>query len=233
MASIVNRGKNYSVVYTAIVNGEKKQKWDTYRSLAEAQQRKELIELCANTRAEVRRQQVQTGESILTQYVELYGITRWSPSTYQANCSLIRRYIVPTIGFMKLNELSPRMIAVLYQRFAALPQRSGRCHAFTGKAIRPHTLRSLHKLLHSAFEQAVLWEYLLRNPFQGAALPKLHPTTLTYLVPEQVRQLLDYCTDPMLQMAMELAFAGTLRKGELLALTWSDVNFAEGSMARS
>lgn len=34
----------------------------------------------------------------------------------------------------------------------------------------------------------------------------------------------------MLRMAVELAFAGTLRKGELLALTWKDVNFTEGSI---
>lgn len=179
MASIVKRGKSYAVVYTATVSGEKKQKWETYRSLAEAQQRKELLELCSNTRAEVRQQRMQTVESLLTQYVELYGTIRWAPSTYQANGSLIHRYIVPTIGTMKLDELSPHVVAVLYQRFTTLSQRGGHCHASTGKTITPQTLRSLHKLL-SAFEQAVLWGYLLRNPFQGAALATFRaiiPTT--------------------------------------------------------
>lgn len=53
-----------------------------------------------------------------------------------------------------------------------------------GKPITTQTLRSMYKLLHSALEQAVLWEYLLRNPFHGASLPKPHPSTLSFLVPE-------------------------------------------------
>lgn len=131
---------------------------------------------------------------------------------------------------MRLEELSPRVVAQLYQRFTQLPQQGDRCHASTGKPITSQTLRSLHKLLHSAFEQAVLWEYVLRNPFHGTSLPKLHPTTLTFLVPEQVRQLLDHCNAPMLHTAVMLAFAGTLRKGELLALTWQDVDFVNSSI---
>ncbi|WP_293718976.1 site-specific integrase [uncultured Phascolarctobacterium sp.] len=77
----------------------------------------------------------------------------------------------------------------------------------------------------------MLWEYLQRNPFHGTPLPKSHPASLVFLIPEQVRLLLNHCiSDPILRMAVTLAFAGTLRKGELLALTWQDVNFVEGSI---
>ncbi|WP_283675180.1 tyrosine-type recombinase/integrase [Butyricicoccus sp. Marseille-Q5471] len=231
MASIVKRNKSYAVVYTDTTNEKKRQKWETYYSLEEAQQRKELLELCSHTRTEVHRQCVQTVEQFFVQYVEPYGVSHWSLSTYQANCSLIRRFLIPTIGMMRLEELSPRVVAQLYRRFAQLPQQGGRCHAPTGKPITAQTLRSLHKLLHSAFEQAVLWEYLQRNPFHGAPLPKSHPASLVFLIPEQVRLLLNHCiSDPILRMAVTLAFAGTLRKGELLALTWQDVNFVEGSI---
>ena len=230
MASIVKRNKSYAVVYTDTSGEKKRQKWETYYSLEEAQQRKELLELCSHTRTKVRRQCVQTVEQFFVQYVELYGVSHWSLSTYQANYSLIRRYLIPAIGMMRLEALTPLVVAHLYHRFAQLPQQGGRCHEPTGKPITTQPLRSLHKLLHSAFEQAVLWEYLQRNPFHGASLPKSHPTSLAFLIPEQVWQLLDDCTNPILHMAVTLAFAGTLRKGELLALTWQDVNFVEGTI---
>ncbi len=186
MASIVKRNKSYAVVYTDTTGERKRQKWETYHSLAEAEQRKELLELCANTQAEARRQQKQTVAGLLHQYIELYGVPRWSLSTYQANCSLIHRYLIPTIGMMRLDELTPCVVAHLYYRFAHLPQKGGHYHTPTGKPITTQTLHSLHKLLHSAFEQAVLWEYLQRNHFHGAPLPKSHPISLVFLTPEQV-----------------------------------------------
>lgn len=84
MASIIKRGKSFSVVYTTTINGQRKQKWETYYSLAEAEKRKELLELCTNTRAEVHRQ--PTVESLLNQYVELYGERHWSPSLNTQPC---------------------------------------------------------------------------------------------------------------------------------------------------
>lgn len=74
MASIVKRNKSYAVVYTDTTGEKKRQKWETYYSLEEAQQRKGLLELCLNIRTEVRRQCVQTVEQFFVQYVELYGV---------------------------------------------------------------------------------------------------------------------------------------------------------------
>ncbi len=44
MVSIVKRGKSYSVVYSTYINGAHKQKWEAYRSEAEALRRKEIVE---------------------------------------------------------------------------------------------------------------------------------------------------------------------------------------------
>lgn len=74
MASIVKRNKSYAVVYADTTGEKKRQKWETYYSLEEAQQRKEVIELCSHTRTEVRRQCVQTAEHFFVQYVEIYCV---------------------------------------------------------------------------------------------------------------------------------------------------------------
>jgi len=63
-------------------------------------------------------------------------------STYSSNVGLIDHYISPIIG-KKKNEF-----------------------------LTPHTVRSIHKLLHSCFEQAVKWELMEKNPTDYASVPK-------------------------------------------------------------
>ncbi|MDY2969895.1 MAG: hypothetical protein SOR83_07985 [Butyricicoccus pullicaecorum] len=91
-------------------------------------------------------------------------------------------------------------------------------------------LSSVHKLLHSAFEQAVLWEYADRNPFHKATLPKAFPSPIEMLSNEEIKRLLQNSGFSLLGIAVHLSFAGSLHKGEILALTWSDVDFKNGTI---
>ena len=98
------------------------------------------------------------------------------------------------------------------------------------KSMTHQVLSSVHKLLHSAFEQAVLWEYADRNPFHKATLPKAFPCPMEMLSNEEIKKLLQNSGFSLLGIAVHLAFAGSLRKGEILALTWSDVDFKNGTI---
>lgn len=91
--------------------------------------------------------------------------------------------------------------------------------------MTPQILSSIHKLLYSVFEQAVLLEYVDRNPFHKAILPKpfLSPTEM--LSNEEIKKLLQSSGFSLHGIAVHFAFAGSLLKVEILALTWSDVNF--------
>ena len=96
----------------------------------------------------------------MERYILLHGQMKWSLSTFQLNCGLIRNYIQPWFGLIRLHELSPRLVAELYQNILRRPQYNGQeCNSYK-KTIDPTTLKSIHKLLHSAFEQAVLWDYV-------------------------------------------------------------------------
>lgn len=229
MASIVKRGKSYSVVYTLYIEGIRKQKWETYYSLREAEHRKQQVELYLKKEKEKKLCNVETVSHLLSKYVQLYGVSRWSASTYESNCSLIQNYINPFMGSMRLYELSPRVVAELYRHLLEFPRISTPRHPSTGKAITPRILESIHKTLHSAFEQAVLWEYVKSNPFQKAVLPKPHPQQIQLLSTGEIKSLIQSCDDLKLRIAIHLAFSGSLRKGEILALTWKDVDFENNS----
>lgn len=225
MASIVKRGGSYSVVYMMTVHGRRKQKWETYRSLDEAEKRKRTLDLCQKVKTRKRSEHIETVEDLMGRYVLLYGQVKWSYSTLQSNCGLIRNYILPLFGAIRLQELSPLVVAELYQDILKYPKFNNSYQKTTEEAISHATLKSIHKLLHSAFEQAVLWEYIPRNPFSKAALPNVTQSKRCFLLPEQILALLERCTEDWLSLAIHLAFAGTLRKGELLALTWQDVDW--------
>ena len=100
----------------------------------------DLIQQHENERAQYREGALAP---FLEEYVELYGRIHWACSTYTSNEGLIRNYIVPFMGSMRLTEFSPKVIAALYGKLQSDPK------------ITPSVLTNIHKLLHSAFEQAV------------------------------------------------------------------------------
>lgn len=51
----------------------------------------------------------------MADYVSLYGVNTWSMSTYMGNTSLINNYVLPIIGDVKLDDITPRMMDRYYQ----------------------------------------------------------------------------------------------------------------------
>lgn len=229
MASIVQRGKSYSVVYYIKENGIRKQKWESFRSEKDALHRKYMVEQYQQVKKELAHRP-QTVEQLIQEYVWLYGRAKWSLSMYTSSRGLIQNYINPCFGSVRLEELTPRLVSKLYMEFQKEPRYCGTYHKYEGQSVSASTLKSVHKLLHSAFEQAVLWEYVDRNPFHKAVLPKTKSAPSVFLSPEQLQLLLCHCSVSWLRLAIELSFVCTLRIGELLALTWDDINWEQNSL---
>lgn len=144
MASIVKRGKIFSVVYTYHEEGKRKQRWETYHSYEPAVRRKEQVELIRTVGKQRAQNQDKCLADFLEEYVALYGRVHWSCSTYTTRQTLIQKHILPFCGSMRLTEFSPKVVAALYCELQKLPN------------ITPHILAAIQKLLHSAFDQAVL-----------------------------------------------------------------------------
>ncbi len=150
MASIVKRGKSFSVVYTYHEEGKRKQRWETYHSYEAAVRRKEQVELIRTAGKQRAHNQDKCLAEFLEEYVALYGRVHWSCSTYTTRQALMQKHILPLCGSMRLTEFSPKVVAAFYGELQKQPN------------ITPHILAAIQKLLHSAFEQAVLWEYVDR-----------------------------------------------------------------------
>ena len=234
MASIVQRNGKFSVIYSYVdeVTGVKKQKWETFKTNAEAKRRKTEIEY----QKELGKLQIpncKTLDELLVEYVSLYGKNLWSVSYHSSCTGMIRNYISPIIGDMKLNEITAR---VLEKYYATLLKTEAAPHPSDGKYrkekryVAVPTVRKIHNVLRSAFTQAVKWDLMEKNPALYATVPKYDEKKRDIWDAPTLFRALELCKDERLKLCMNLAFACSLRIGELLGLTWDCVDIDEDSM---
>ena len=230
MASIVKRKKKYSVVYTYTdENGNKRQKWETFDTNAEAKKRKLQVEYEQESGTFIP-PSAKTVNDLLEEYMSIYGVNTWAMSTYESRKSLIANYIRPLIGDMKLEDVSPRIMDKYYRDLLTVKAVSTKYVKARNEYLTPHTVREIHKVLRNAFNQAVKWELMTRNPVEHATLPKEEHKTREIWTAEVFLKALEVCDDDILRLAINLAFSCSLRMGELLGLTWDCVDVSPASI---
>ncbi len=233
MASIQIKKDRYYVVYTVTEEtGEKKQKWEPCKSEAAAKKRKKEIEYKEGVGA-ISLPWCKTIDELLQEYTALYGKTKWSLSVFETNKALIKNYISPFIGSMKLNEVSTHVLERYYQRLQKTESVKRLTDSKFKKEVRyvgTSTIRDVHKLLRSAFTQAMKWDLLDRNPAVLAEVPK-HVTKRREIWDLQtLAHVNEVCPDNRLKLCINLSFSCSLRIGELLGLTWDCVDVSEESI---
>lgn len=234
MATIICKRNKFNVVYSYYDEaGKRHQKWEAFSTMPEAKQRKSEIEY---------KQQLgsftiptcNTLNELLKEYVSLYGKTKWAINGYSSNTGLIRHYIAPKLGELRLKEITPRVLEMFYQgllKTPAVPLMTDKKYRQTGKFVQPPTIRKIHNLLHSAFNQAEKWELIEKNPAKFATLPKYEMKERDIWDSQTLFHAIDCCEDERLKLCLNLAFSCSLRIGELLGLTWDCVDISEESIA--
>lgn len=121
MATIRKRNDKYNVVYDYYDSeGNRKQKSDSYKSFAEANKRKIEIEKEKSDNTFIP-PSVQTVEEFLALFIELYGTKKWALSTYEKSNKTISNYIIPYIGKLKVQALTPLLIERYYADLKKIP----------------------------------------------------------------------------------------------------------------
>ena len=74
------------------------------------------------------------------------------------------------------------------------------------------------------------WELISRNPVLNATLPKEEHKERDIWTAETLSKAMEVCDDPILSLALNLAFSCSLRIGEMLGLTWDCIDIAPQSI---
>ena len=213
MASIQKRGKKHAVVYTYTdQEGQKRQKWETFNTKAEARKRKSAVEAELDNGTFIP-PNTTTVEDFLKEFVDLYGEKKWGLSIYASNTALINNYINPLIGNLVVQDINKRTVDKYIQQLQkTAPVNTPYRHAKT-EYVTPCTIEKIIKLLRCAFHQAVRWDIIGKNPFEDADLPKREKKVRAIWTADIIRQALNNCQDGKLYIAINLAFACSMRMG--------------------
>lgn len=150
---------------------------------------------------------------------------------YDSQTALIVNYINPIIGDMEVQDITTRVVDKYIQTLQKTPSVSRKNRKARTEFVTNSTIEKIIKLLRCAFKQAVRWELIEKNPFDNVVLPKTEYKKRDIWDAETIRLALDQCTDSKLYIAMNLAFACSLRMGEILGLTWKNVHIEDENIA--
>ena len=109
-----------------------------------------------------------------------------------------------------------------------------RWHPDAGRAeggLSPRTVRQMHAILKSALAQAVKWDILVRNPAAAVRGPKVGRAAMQTYDLEQTAELIEAARGRRVFIPILLAVLGGLRRGEIAALRWRDVDLAATQLA--
>lgn len=204
--------------------GKRKQKWSTVRGTkkdAQAELTRLLNELNTGEYVEPSRMLVR---DYLTRWLKDYAGPSVSPKTAERYAQIIQDNVNPTLGQYQLSKLKPLHIQSFYTDCLTSGRKDGK------GGLSAQTVLHFHRLLRKAFLQAVKWQLLARNPVDAVEPPRPQRTEMNAINEKETALLLEKLTGSPLFTPVLLAVTTGLRRGELLALRWKDIDLEEGRL---
>lgn len=133
---------------------------------------------------------------------------------YKAQC---RAHIVPSLGAVKLSELTTPQIQAFYNHL----QREG---------LASKSVRNIHGILTKCLSTAVQVGYLRNNPASAVTLPKVVKKDIQPLTDEQVRDFLRVSAADEYEILLKVILFTGLRESEAIGLTWDCIDFKAGTV---
>ena len=140
---------------------------------------------------------------------------RVRPSSLYGYTTDVRAHIIPTIGKHRLAGLEPEHVEYLYTVLLA-------------KGLNVGTVHHVRRTLNKALNDAVRRRRLPRNPVTLAHTPRYDAPEIDPLTVAEARTLMAAADDEPNGVAFMLAISLGLRRGEVLGLSWADVDLELG-----
>lgn len=156
------------------------------------------------------------GEWLMT-WLTKYKKTKVSDSTFALYKYVAEKHILPSISKTPLQKLETKDIqGILNDMLNA------------GKSSR--LIHLAHQVINGALKQAVREQKVFRNVCDATELPKLTYKEIMPLNKDQVKKFLEVAKSSKYYPTFILELSTGLRRGELLALRWGDIDLDKGTL---
>lgn len=150
---------------------------------------------------------------------------RVSPKTHERYTQVCHKNIVPLLGAVPLSKLKPAQISQAYLKALASGRRDG------AGGLSPRTVHQMHVILKGALKQAVKWEVLARNPADNVDPPQAARAPMKVYNVDQTAQMIEAARGHKVFVPALLAVLCGLRRGEIAALRWRNVDLVAAQLA--
>lgn len=236
MASIRKRANSYeiSVCYGTRADGKANRHTMTYTPTSTTPKRieAEVQAVAAEYERKIKAGKLLDGELLtFNEYIpfwkENYLVNHMDPDEITDYMSIVNQYFVPSLGNLKMSNIHPLHLQEIYKQMAKDNKATSR-------------IKKVHAVASSIFRHAFKDYTISENICLRIELPKGTPAKeMGFFTAEQATTFLSMLDEPYLdncyvktqfKVYFYLAVYGGFRRGELIALTWQDVDFERNSI---
>lgn len=171
-----------------------------------------LLELSSNKAKGIKEPSNMTLSKWLMFWLENFKKLKLKPKTYEVYETQIRHNIIPVLGDIPLKELNTLHIQKYINNKL--------------KTLAPATIRKHYSdLLNPALQKAVDNDMIPKNPCKNVELPMAEQKEIKAFTLDEENRFIEASKTDRLYTLFVVAFDSGLRLGELLALTWGDIDF--------
>lgn len=215
----LERNKKYKITVAIGYNGNKRiNHYETfYGGKKEAILRENEIKSQLKNNSFVNKSKI-TMKELLEEWLK-YSKDIWSPKTYIANshwCEIINK----SIGHIKLQDINVKILEDFYKELRENTTYSDK------------TIQHFYTIITTSLKKAIIWGYIVNNPNSFIEKPKVRKKEIQCYSPEEVEKLLECIKNECLkyQAMIYLAIDSGARRGEIVGLTWNDIDFKKQTL---
>ncbi len=205
--------------------GKRQQQWHTVRGTKKEAETKLREVLDALEKGVYVKPSKMTVGQWLEEWLASYATLHVSPRTYEGYRFLVRRHIIPALGAIELSKLEPRHLQSHYAKALAMGRLNG------GGGLGNRSVQYQHRIISNALRYGVKMGVLGRNVAQAVDPPRLVRKALSVLAPEDLSRFLEAAKRTVYYPLLFTALYTGMRRGELLALRWRDVDLEMATLS--